>query len=207
MSAIEHLANIERGAIGVTSPGLARRFLSGAIGEVVWNPRIPYGRVLALELGRPSLVIERESEPPSRRTSAKFPPPRLARAHAFVHGRWTCWMNSEVWSVHWNRRQLVTQAGGEERIRIVLAHLQGQRLVAIRVDHSGALLRFNGRMEIKVGASGRSAVSPLGGDLVVRAAATAREVGFDLHAQSAAYRSGRREYRFDYRSFSVLRKT
>lgn len=165
------------------------------LGQVVWHPRIAYGRVLAFELGEPSLVLRQEASVPKR--GDPFPPPRSERARAHVAGAWSCWVDSEVWELRWQNEVALTCTDRESRKRIVLSHLRGQRLVDVRGARGEISLVFNGGLEVRVHPADPPRTSgPFGDDVLFSSESGRREVGFNsLTSPMIRTRSGKFRYR------------
>lgn len=148
------------------------------LGQVVWNPRIAYGRVLAFELGAPALVVVREASSP--RLGDAFPPPRAERASAHVAGAWSCWVNSEVWELYWQGEVVLACTDTKRRARSVLAHLKGHRLIDVKRLRREISLVFDGGLEVRAHpAVPPRTTGPFADDVVFRSEAEPREVGFN----------------------------
>ena len=156
------------------------------LGQIVWHPRVAYGRVVAFEIGESALHIDREARVPRARDP--FPPRPADRPRVHVTGRWTCWINSELWELRWRRRVVLSHQCSETRARNVLSHLQGQRLTDVRTGRGRVSILFNGGLEFRVKHAIRSsdAATALGGDVVFRAGS--RELGFDAPSGAEARR-------------------
>jgi len=106
-----------------SGPSPLDEFVRPILGLPAWGARQGYGSFLTFEFGEPKLeVVERRSEKARLRRSA------------YVQGEWHLWIYSCHWRTMQDGKQIAWSEDPDEIIGRAAARLNGQKLLAVKVD-------------------------------------------------------------------------
>jgi hypothetical protein len=119
----------------------------------IWNARIAYGRVLAFEVGKPS--ITHVSAVANAPVGDHFPPPRRSRPRVDLRGEWSCWLDSESWSLSWRGQRVERSGHSTDESPMRIRCLEGHVLQSVAFDR-GLVMRIGQDFVLRVHAGTNS---------------------------------------------------
>lgn len=109
-------------------------------GLICWSAQCDTGLGFGLKFGRPSIQIVRGPRQAKSRSLAE----KVVAARRLLKLRGECelWIYSGYWTVKWMRMTLASTSASLRQRRMAASVLEGQRLVAVRIDARSAATTF-----------------------------------------------------------------